>query len=193
MNIKNYIESGVLEEYVLGNLSVDERLKVEICAAEHSAIKTEIAAIELSFENFATAHSDSRAQHFKENIVKTIDAENGLQLMPPPVNETSKIENYTFWLNSVLEGDYEEMHMEVIYQSELETTVIAWVKNGEAIHTHTEYTERFLIAEGTCTATIGDITKDYGLGDYIEFPLHVPHSYIVTSDCPMKVVACLKY
>lgn len=193
MNIKAYIESGVLEEYVLGTLPAEDRLQVELHATKYAAIKTEIEAIEYSFENFASAHSDPRANHFKEKIVKTVANKNGLQLQPPPINETSKLKNYNFWLNAIMESEYEEMHMEVIYQTELETTVIAWVKNGEETHIHTEYTERFLIAEGSCTATIDETTKNYGVGDYIEFPLHVPHSYIVTSDSPMKVVASLKY
>ncbi len=193
MNIKAYIESGVLEEYVLGTLPADERLQVEMYADKYAAVQTEIDAIALSFENFATVHANTHAHQIKESIIKSVDSKNGLQLQPPAINETSTLDAYKFWLDSVLESDYDDMHMEVIYQSELETTVIAWVKKGEPLHTHEEYTERFLIAEGSCTATIGAQTNEYGVGDYIEFPLHVPHSYIVTSDCPMKVVACLKY
>jgi mannose-6-phosphate isomerase-like protein (cupin superfamily) len=193
LNINNYIKSGVLEEYVLGTLTDKERLKVEALAVEYSEIKAEINAIENSIENFSSAFSDSRASDLKESILETIESEKGLQLKPPSVNETSKLSDYNFWLNSVLATEFDEMHMEVIHQSELETTVIAWVKNGESVHTHEEYAERFLIAEGSCTATIGGVTADYTVGEYIEFPLHVPHSYTVTSECPMKVVACLKY
>ncbi|RZK52501.1 MAG: anti-sigma factor [Pedobacter sp.] len=52
-NIKAYIESGVLELYVLGDLSSQEALQVEEIASQNPEVRDEIAAIELAMENYA--------------------------------------------------------------------------------------------------------------------------------------------
>ena len=52
-NLKAYIESGVLELYVLGDLSPEETLKVEELASQHQEIRDELAAIEYAMEEFA--------------------------------------------------------------------------------------------------------------------------------------------
>ena len=45
-DIKAYIESGILELYVLGDISTEEKLQVETMAAKHPAIKAELDEIE---------------------------------------------------------------------------------------------------------------------------------------------------
>jgi anti-sigma-K factor RskA len=52
-NLKAYIESGVLELYVLGDLSPEETLRVEELASQHQEIRDELAAIEYAMEEFA--------------------------------------------------------------------------------------------------------------------------------------------
>jgi anti-sigma-K factor RskA len=56
-NIKAYIESGILELYVLGNLSPEERLQVEEMAVKHADVKAEIAQIEQSLEFYAEEYA----------------------------------------------------------------------------------------------------------------------------------------
>jgi anti-sigma-K factor RskA len=52
-NLKAYIESGVLELYVLGDLSPEETLRVEEIASQYLEVKDEIAAIEQAMEQYA--------------------------------------------------------------------------------------------------------------------------------------------
>ena len=51
--VKAYIESGILELYVLGQLSAIESNEVEEMANKHPEVKAEILAIELAMENYA--------------------------------------------------------------------------------------------------------------------------------------------
>lgn len=53
MDIRNYIESGIIESYVLGLASVEEKTEVEQMAAEHTEIKQAILDFELLFEKQA--------------------------------------------------------------------------------------------------------------------------------------------
>ena len=84
MNIKEYIKSGVLEEYVLGTLTEAERLNVETLAVKNAEVKAEIEIIERSFEGYAAAFSDSRASELKDNIVQNIEKPN-MDMEPPTV------------------------------------------------------------------------------------------------------------
>ncbi|MCZ4242617.1 anti-sigma factor [Pedobacter punctiformis] len=52
-NLKAYIESGVLELYVLGDLSPEEAAQVEEMAALHPEVRTELASIEEAMEQYA--------------------------------------------------------------------------------------------------------------------------------------------
>lgn len=52
-NLKAYIESGVLELYVLGDLSPEETVQVEEMASRYPEVRDEIAAIEQAMEQYA--------------------------------------------------------------------------------------------------------------------------------------------
>ncbi|RWY49346.1 anti-sigma factor [Mucilaginibacter gilvus] len=67
--IKEYIESGILELYVLGDISPDERLQVEKMAAEHTAVKAEIEDIERSMELFAEEHAVEPSEGLRSRIM----------------------------------------------------------------------------------------------------------------------------
>ncbi|WP_457269772.1 anti-sigma factor [Pedobacter sp. UYEF25] len=56
-NIKAYIETGVLEQYVLGDLSPGEMVQVETMAVQHKEIRDELDAIEQSLERFANKNA----------------------------------------------------------------------------------------------------------------------------------------
>ena len=76
-NIKDYIESGVLELYVLGDLSKEERLQVEEMANLHPKIATELTQIELAMEsvalNLAVIPSDSQKAKFLNSLTLAED------------------------------------------------------------------------------------------------------------------------
>lgn len=57
MNIKEYIESGILEAYVLDTLTNEERLQVEANIAMYPELKEEVLAIEESLLQLAVATS----------------------------------------------------------------------------------------------------------------------------------------
>ncbi len=57
MTSKEYIESGILEIYVMGMASHSEQEDVEMMAAVHPEIRQEIDAISEVLEKYALAHS----------------------------------------------------------------------------------------------------------------------------------------
>lgn len=190
MDISAFIESGILEGYILDAISKEDKRLVEEIIAKYPEVKSELALIEESLSVYTNEHQLTPPSQLKTKILADIQNYNN----PPILNPESKIEDYSLWLNNTEPPtDYADMHMEVIGDYEEAKMVIAWVKNGEIDHTHQDYDENFLIVEGSCRATINGITKDYYPGDYVSFPIHKVHSYEVTSPKPMKVIACLDF
>ncbi len=71
--VKAYIESGILELYVLGDVTPAERLEVEAMAVKYTAVKDELAAIEKSLELYAKANEIAPADTQREIILNRLD------------------------------------------------------------------------------------------------------------------------
>ena len=73
MNIQEYISSGVLESYVMGELSEQEMRKVECMALVHEDISKELKSIEESFEMLVMDTAVSPSAGLKAKIWADIE------------------------------------------------------------------------------------------------------------------------
>jgi anti-sigma-K factor RskA len=71
-DIKAYIESGILELYVLGDIPHDEKLQVEEMALKHPAVKAEIDEIERSMEQYAQINAVEPAEDLRSRVLGSI-------------------------------------------------------------------------------------------------------------------------
>jgi anti-sigma-K factor RskA len=71
-DIKAYIESGILELYVLGDVTHEEKLQVEALAAQHPAIKAELEEIERSLESYANANAVDPAENLRDKVLNSL-------------------------------------------------------------------------------------------------------------------------
>lgn len=71
-DINVYIESGILELYVLGDVSPAEKLQVEEMASKHPAIKAELEEIERSMELYANENAIEPAEHLRGRILNSL-------------------------------------------------------------------------------------------------------------------------
>lgn len=74
MNIREYIESGILELYVAGSLPEDQKREVEQLAVQYPEVRKEITAIEEAFELYAHAHAKKPSGQVLENILSKIES-----------------------------------------------------------------------------------------------------------------------
>ena len=72
MDIKAYIESGIIESYVLGMADDQERAELEQYSRQYPEIRAAIDAFELSLEQNAMANAIQPAAHVKANILAEI-------------------------------------------------------------------------------------------------------------------------
>lgn len=82
MDIQSFIQSGLLEAYVLQQCSAEERAQVERMAAEHVEVRTELSSIEASLEAYAAAHAVQPPVWMKDRIMERLNQEPPLQAPP---------------------------------------------------------------------------------------------------------------
>jgi len=71
-DIKAYIESGILELYILGDVTHEERLQVEAMAAKYPAIRAELDEIERSMELFAKNNAVEPSENLRERVLNSV-------------------------------------------------------------------------------------------------------------------------
>ena len=72
-DIKLYIESGILELYVLGDLTPAERLEVEDMAKNHPEIQKELNDISVTMEQFAVENEIEPPEYLRAEILGQLD------------------------------------------------------------------------------------------------------------------------
>jgi mannose-6-phosphate isomerase-like protein (cupin superfamily) len=193
---KTYIQSGILELYVLGQTNVEETNEVETLAIQHTEIREEISAISEALQLYGQAHSEQPHETIGPLVLATVRYMERLQggeapADPPILHTSSKKEEYALWLNRNdlhESGDYENIYLHLIGHNEKATTAIVWIKHLAPDEVHHDQFERFLILEGTCEITVGTAVYTLAAGDYFEIPLHSDHHVTVTSSIPCKVI-----
>lgn len=71
-DIKVYIESGILELYVLGNVTPEERAQVEAMAQKHPSIKAELDEIERSLELYAGENAVEPSKDMRNRVLNSL-------------------------------------------------------------------------------------------------------------------------
>lgn len=83
MNIQEYISSGILETYALGEGSQEERALVEKIVAEHPAVKAELEHVEATLETLAMKAALAPRKALKQKIMLRAEAvEQGTKVVP---------------------------------------------------------------------------------------------------------------
>lgn len=73
--VKLYIESGILELYVLGQLTAQECTEVEAMVAKYPEVKAELSAIEIALEAYALKNAIEPPAHLEAQILNKCTAE----------------------------------------------------------------------------------------------------------------------
>ena len=74
-NIQDYIESGILEQYALGVLSVAEQAAVEAQAASHPEIREELQQVQETLGFYAEAHAVTPSAGMRERVLTNVLAQ----------------------------------------------------------------------------------------------------------------------
>jgi mannose-6-phosphate isomerase-like protein (cupin superfamily) len=194
--IKDYIESGILESYVLGLTTEEESREVEEMASNNLEVRKAIDAFSKSLEAQVLVDAVEPRPTVRPMILATFDylsrMEKGEEASTPPLlQENSRLEDYINWLtrpDMVLPVGAQDFFAKIIGHTPEATTVIAWIKNGAPPEVHTNEYEKFLIVEGTCNITIGQKVHNLAPGDFLAIPLFESHKVEITSAVWCKAI-----
>jgi anti-sigma-K factor RskA len=87
-NFQEYIESGILEQYALGELSPAEQAEVEAQAAAYPAIREELSQVQAALGFYAEAHAITPPAGMRERVLTNVLA----QIAAPAANTSLRNE-----------------------------------------------------------------------------------------------------
>lgn len=196
MNTETYINSGIIELYVMGALSSEEADEVAQLASKHPEISAEIERVSITLESYAIGNAKTPGPDVKPMLMATLDymqrLENGETPVKAPVlSKNSKIEDFSQWLNRAdmqAPPQFGQTYIKIISYTPQSSTAIVWLTEGSPEETHTDEYESFFILEGTCDIRINEEVYPLYPGDQLSIPLHSVHAVKVTSKTPCKLI-----
>ena len=194
--VTKFIESGILEMYVLGQTTAEENAEVEQMASIYNEVHKEIEDISVTLERYAKANAVKPAPMIQPFLMAVIDYMERVKkgeapAFPPEITQSSKISDYKQWLDRADLYPQEPLinvHASIIGYAPEVTTAIVWLKDGAPDETHTTELEKFLVVEGTCDIIIGKDVHSMRPGDVMIIPLYSTHSVRVTSECACRII-----
>jgi len=109
MNIQAYIESGILEEYVLGTVSPQEKQEVECMSHIYPEIKEELLRSEGALEEYALKHQTAPPASLKESLFAKMNfdsVEDRAGVEDSEITESSVVNNIS---DDIRNGDFVEI------------------------------------------------------------------------------------
>lgn len=97
MDLQSFIQSGLIEAYVLGQCTPSERAEVERMAAQYAEVRNELVATEKALEQYAQAHAATPPAWMKGRILDLVGREPAASAPVDPPRPTS-----TRWLTWAL-------------------------------------------------------------------------------------------
>jgi mannose-6-phosphate isomerase-like protein (cupin superfamily) len=197
-NLREFIASGILELYILGDTSDEDDAEILIMSSRYPLeISNELLEISTALEYLAIENAVEPDPVIRPFLLAKIDYMNRMVAgeplsVVPQLSASSKIEDYTEWTarkDMVAPADFEGIFAKILSHTDEMTAALVWIREMAPQEVHHDQYERFLILEGTCDIVIEDHgTHSLVPGDYLQIPLHKDHQVIVTSFVPCKVL-----
>lgn len=191
MKLESYIESGILELYVLDLLDETERLTVQEMIILHPELRVELQNIEVALESYAVNTSVEPSSGLKAKIEQAIFHTPSLKIADKDllVNENSDLQQ---WLKMVEvrfpEALTADNFCEVWREAEGVKQVLVVSSFDIPDETHDDVYESFFILQGNCKCTVGTESFYRKAGGYIGIPLNENHQVEVIDGPVMAIV-----
>lgn len=194
--VARFIESGILDMYVLGATTSDENREVERMAALYTEVRKEIEEIQKAVAHLLEKQSVAPCPTVKPFLLAIVDylerRQNGEpESFPPILHAGSTLKQYEEWLQRKdlrLSEDFKDFEAKIIGHNPQAITAIVWIKEGAPLEVHEDVLEKFLIVEGACMARVEKEIHLLFRGDYLSIPPHKSHSIEIISSTPCKAI-----
>jgi mannose-6-phosphate isomerase-like protein (cupin superfamily) len=181
MNIWEYIESGILVEYVMGWLSPDQQEAVYKTSLRHPEIARELRIIERHLEKLALQNAVEPEENVKIKILEALGFSTYLPILDlhnlPVISEEA---NHLQWLDAlkhlIPEIPTENFTAIALRNDQHLTQTLVITKSDVPEETHGDLIESFFILKGGCICSVGKETHHLHAGSFLEIPLHTEHT-----------------
>ena len=194
MNLQDYINSGILEQYCLGLLDSEEANQVENYCAMHPELRYELNSIEIAIENMALEKAIDPSIQLKEKILARLGFAGNQMLDINNLPPTDAYSNYLSWLRAVEHllptEPFEGLNIQVLQQTDKIAQMLVVAKVDVPDESHDNYAESFFILDGICSCVIDGTEVILNAGDFLEIPLNAEHNVKMLTP---TVTAILQY
>ena len=193
MNLNEYIASGILTDYCLGMLDIDQRREVEMFCRQYPGLQKEVDDIKRILEKYLLSQSEPPAESLQEKIWKTISCmrigELNYQEQLPVLTRFSEKEIWLALVRPMLPATLEQdLFVKVIRDDEEMMQTVLWTKVNYPDEVHDDLHESFMILEGECECYVDDKVIRLSAGDYFDVPLHAHHDVKILSKEVLAIV-----
>jgi len=200
IDVKTYIESGIIEQYCLGLASPAEALQLMELCQKYPAITSYLQktkeATKLYLSTFQKPTFSRSKEIIKQQILeneawgnaKLVGEEKQLQqyISISRSTDIAKVQAAINALQSPLEYDNVAAHS--LYAKDGHELTLVWVKEIVPMEEHPHLDEIFLVLEGTAECSIDGEIFYMKPGDYMRIPPESHHEVIITSSTPAKAI-----
>ncbi|RZK37358.1 MAG: cupin domain-containing protein [Pedobacter sp.] len=198
MNLRAYIDSGVLELYAINSLSEQESKDVEAMLARFPELRKELLSIENALESYAKSRWIAPPSHLEDIVVSSLlnlEKEKAMDLTNLPL--INRFSDYKNWLPLVqsfgnLSIGEDGRFVKVLRHDDRVTQMLIVSTTDIEEEVHDDEHESFLILSGDCRCTIGNNERLMKAGDFMDIPLYEEHDVKLVSETVMAILQRVK-
>jgi mannose-6-phosphate isomerase-like protein (cupin superfamily) len=185
MDVKQIIDSGILEEYVLGLLDEKQAVELTTLLKTNPLLEEEVSNIEKDLMKAHKIQPQKELFSMVEEKIALIQEEEYLNLENLPL--IHKYSDHRRWNTLLMDvGANESMDrldVNILKNTNEVTLYLAWLKDDlmEDGHDTDEFKESFFILEGSCECNFDGKIFTLQAGDFIDIPHKTKHSFKNTS------------
>lgn len=184
-DVKNILESGIIDEFCLGLLPEEDINKVNGWAKEYPEIEQRIEQTFVILGKYSFVKSNEAVKKKTFDFIKELSKEQELKLEDNP--KVSKYSDVNAW-NDLLKDQQPDqefgiMKIKFLIDQPKHQLCLAWLEDelSETEHHEEEFHESFFILEGSCVCNVGGNIIYLQAGDYLDIPENTVHTIKNTS------------
>ena len=184
-DVKNILESGIIDEFCLGILPEDAIAQVNGWAKEYPEVDQKIHETLVALGKYSFAKPNDAVKKKTFDFIKELSKEQNLKLEDNP--KLSKYSDLTAWTELLKDHQPEQefgiMKIKFLIDQPTHQLCLAWLEDelSETEHHEEEFHESFFILEGSCVCNIGGKIIHLQAGDYLDIPENTMHTIKNTS------------
>ncbi|MBA4853014.1 cupin domain-containing protein [Emticicia sp. BO119] len=184
-DVKNILESGIIDEFCLGLLPKEGINKVNDWAKEYPEIEQKIQETFTALGKYSFAKPSDVVKKKTFDFIRELSKEQQLSLEDKP--KLSKYSDLNAW-NELLKDhqpdqEFGIMKIKFLIDQPTHQLCLAWLEDelSETEHHEEEFHESFFILEGSCICNVGGKIIHLQAGDYLDIPENTIHTIKNTS------------